>query len=49
MRPYKAGKLKLDELVTRVYPLEGVNEAFDVLAKREKARSVLFLSWERVE
>ncbi len=40
---YKAGKLKLDELVTRVYPLEEVNEAFDALGKGEVARSVLDL------
>lgn len=41
---YKAGKLKLDELVTRVYPLEEVNEAFDALGRGEVARSVLDLS-----
>ena len=38
---YRAGKLKLDELVSRSYPLEGVNDAFDALAKGEVARSVL--------
>jgi len=43
LRLYKAGKLKLDELVTRVYPLEAVNEAFDALGKGEVARSVLDL------
>ncbi len=41
---YKAGKLKLDELVTRVYPLEGVNEAFEALGRGEVARSVLDLT-----
>ena len=41
---YQAGKLKLDELVTRVYPLEGINEAFVALGKGEVARSVLDLS-----
>ncbi len=41
---YKAGKLKLDELVTRVYPLEEVSEAFDALGRGEVARSVLDLS-----
>ncbi len=41
---YKAGKLKLDELVTRVYPLEAVNEAFDALGRGEVARSVLDLT-----
>ena len=38
---YKAGKLKLDELISRRFPLEEVNSAFDVLAKGEVARSVL--------
>ena len=41
---YKAGKLKLDELVSRVYPLKEVNEAFDALGKGEVARSVLDLT-----
>jgi len=41
---YKAGKLKLDELVTRVYPLEEVNDAFVALGKGEVARSVLDLT-----
>jgi S-(hydroxymethyl)glutathione dehydrogenase/alcohol dehydrogenase len=38
---YQSGKLKLDELVTRRYPLEQVNEAFEALARGEVARSVL--------
>ena len=38
---YKAGKLRLDELITRRFPLEEVNSAFDVLANGEVARSVL--------
>ena len=38
---YKAGKLKLDELVTRRFPLADVNDAFDVLSRGEVARSVL--------
>ena len=37
----EAGKLKLDELISRRFPLEEVNSAFDVLAKGEVARSVL--------
>ena len=41
---YKAGRLKLDELVTRVYPLEEVNAAFEALGKGEVARSVLDLT-----
>ena len=38
---YKAGRLKLDELVTRVYPLDRVNDAFAALSRGEVARSVL--------
>ena len=38
---YKAGKLKLDELITRRFPLDEVNTAFDVLARGEVARSVI--------
>lgn len=38
---YGQGKLKLDELVSRIYPVEQVNDAFDALAKGEVARSVL--------
>lgn len=41
---YQAGVLKLDELVSRVYPLEGVNDAFAALGKGEVARSVLDLA-----
>ena len=40
---YKAGKLKLDELITRRFPLEEVNSAFEALGKGEVARSVLSL------
>jgi S-(hydroxymethyl)glutathione dehydrogenase/alcohol dehydrogenase len=38
---YKAGKLRLDELITRRFPIEEVNSAFEVLSKGEVARSVL--------
>jgi S-(hydroxymethyl)glutathione dehydrogenase/alcohol dehydrogenase len=38
---YKSGKLKLDELITRRFPLSEVNEAFAVLSRGEVARSVL--------
>ena len=40
---YKSGKLKLDELITRRFPLEEVNAAFEVLGRGEVARSVLTL------
>jgi S-(hydroxymethyl)glutathione dehydrogenase/alcohol dehydrogenase len=38
---YKAGKLKLDELITRRFKLEEADEAFAVLGRGEVARSVL--------
>ena len=38
---YKTGKLKLDELISRSFPLEEVNTAFEVLGKGEVTRSVL--------
>ena len=41
---YKTDKLKLDELVTRVYPLEQINQAFTALGAGGVARSVLDLT-----
>ena len=38
---YMAGKLKLNELVSRTYPLEGINDAFTALKNGEVARSVI--------
>ena len=38
---YKAGKLKLDELISRRFPQEEINTAFEVLGRGEVARSVL--------
>ena len=38
---YRAGKLKLDELLTRRYPLERINEAYAALDRGEVARSVI--------
>jgi len=38
---YMAGKLKLDELVSRTYPLEGINDAFAAMKNGEVARSVM--------
>ncbi len=40
---YLAGKLKLDELISRRYPLDGINEAFQALRDGEVARSVIEL------
>jgi S-(hydroxymethyl)glutathione dehydrogenase/alcohol dehydrogenase len=38
---YRRGKLKLDELVTRTYPLSAVNEAFADLSSGTNARGVV--------
>ena len=38
---YMAGKLKLDELVSRTYPIEQINDAFDAMKNGEVARSVI--------
>jgi S-(hydroxymethyl)glutathione dehydrogenase/alcohol dehydrogenase len=38
---YRAGKLKLDELLTRTYPFEQINVAYEALERGEVARSVV--------
>jgi S-(hydroxymethyl)glutathione dehydrogenase / alcohol dehydrogenase len=38
---YMARKIKLDELVTRTYPLEAINEAFEAMKHGEVARAVV--------
>ena len=38
---YLKGKIKLDELVSRHYPLDQINEAYDAMKRGEVARSVL--------
>ena len=38
---YRRGRLKLDELVTRTYPLSSVNEAFADMASGANARGVI--------
>jgi S-(hydroxymethyl)glutathione dehydrogenase/alcohol dehydrogenase len=38
---YLQGKLKLDELLTRRYPLDQINEAYAALDRGEVARSVV--------
>lgn len=40
---YKAGKLKLDEMISRSYPLEQVNDSIEILAQNAVARSVLVM------
>lgn len=38
---YKAGKLKLDELITHRYPLEKINEAIEEVERGEALRNVI--------
>jgi S-(hydroxymethyl)glutathione dehydrogenase/alcohol dehydrogenase len=38
---YRGGKLKLDELLTRTYPIEEINEAYDAMQSGETLRSVV--------
>jgi S-(hydroxymethyl)glutathione dehydrogenase/alcohol dehydrogenase len=38
---YRAGKLKLDELLTRTYPFRQINEAYEALERGELARGVV--------
>jgi NDMA-dependent alcohol dehydrogenase len=38
---YRAGRLKLDELLTRSYPIEEINQAYDALESGETLRSVV--------
>jgi Zn-dependent alcohol dehydrogenase len=38
---YQAGELKLRELVTRTYHLDGVNDALAALASGEGARGII--------
>ena len=41
LRLYKNGKLQLDQLISKTYPLEKINDAFEALSKGEVARSVI--------
>ena len=41
---YRSGRLKLDELISRTYKLEQINEAFDALREGTVARSVIQLA-----
>jgi S-(hydroxymethyl)glutathione dehydrogenase/alcohol dehydrogenase len=38
---YRGGRLKLDELLTRTYPFEDINAAYEALERGEVARSVV--------
>jgi S-(hydroxymethyl)glutathione dehydrogenase/alcohol dehydrogenase len=41
MNLYRAGKLKLDELLTRRYPFAQINEAYAALERGEVLRSIV--------
>ncbi len=41
IRLYKAGLLKLDELITGRYPLDKINEAIESVEKGEALRNVI--------
>lgn len=41
---YLEGKIKVDEMLTRSYPLAQINEAYDALEKGENARAILTFS-----
>ena len=41
---YMSGKIKIDEMVSRVLPLERINEAFELMREGEAIRSVIDLS-----
>ena len=41
MELHRAGKLMLDELLTRTYPLEEINEAYAALERGEVARTLI--------
>ena len=38
---YMTGKLDLDKLITKRFPIEGINEAFDTVLAGEVARSII--------
>jgi NDMA-dependent alcohol dehydrogenase len=38
---YREGQLKLDELITRTYPLEGINEGYQAMRDGENIRGVV--------
>jgi NDMA-dependent alcohol dehydrogenase len=38
---YREGQLKLDELITQRYPLEGINEGYEAMRKGENIRGII--------
>jgi len=43
-RHYKEGALKLDEMVTRTYPIDHVRQAFDDMLSGRNAKGVLVMA-----
>jgi S-(hydroxymethyl)glutathione dehydrogenase/alcohol dehydrogenase len=41
LRLYQKGKLRLDEMITKVYPLEDVNQAFDDMLQGKNVRGLI--------
>lgn len=41
LRMYQQGKLRLDEMITKVYPLEDINQAFDDMVRGKNIRGVI--------
>ena len=38
---YREGQLKLDELITKRYPLEGINEGYEAMRNGENIRGII--------
>jgi S-(hydroxymethyl)glutathione dehydrogenase/alcohol dehydrogenase len=38
---YMEGRLMLDQLISREYPLEQINDAFEAMKRGEVARSII--------
>ena len=43
LRHYASGKLLLDEMITRTYPIERVHDAFDDMLSGRNAKGVLVM------
>jgi S-(hydroxymethyl)glutathione dehydrogenase/alcohol dehydrogenase len=43
---YREGQLKLDELITQRYPIEGINEGYEAMRVGENLRGVIEHSWQ---
>jgi S-(hydroxymethyl)glutathione dehydrogenase/alcohol dehydrogenase len=38
---YRAGQLKLDELITKTYPLDAINEGYEAMRDGSNIRGVI--------